>query len=88
MNPDRYDLFELWRLALGLVCTIYALVVTGQNLWEWIVYLSGRDRATVLVRQYVLVQLLRLRVRRFAGELAQIVFWLVALAVILRWHQV
>lgn len=82
---DR-DVFELWRLVLGLICTVYAVVVTGRSLWGWLVYFSRGDRTTVLMRNYVLAQLLSLRVSRFSWELAQIGFWLAALFVLLRLH--
>ena len=83
--PGR-DLFELWRLVLGTACTIYALVVTIRSLWGWVLYFSGMDRSVSMARQYLIVQLLRLRVRRFAGELLQIAFWAAALIYVLRLH--
>ncbi len=86
MNPLDRDLFELWRLLLGVLCTVYALVVTGRSLWGWLVYFSHSDRSTILMRNYVLVQLLSLRLGRFTGEFAQIVFWTVVLMVLLKLH--
>lgn len=83
---DR-DSFEVYRFLLGTVCTIYALVVTTRSLWDWIVYLSYRDRQTRLLRQYVIVQLLRLRCKRFAGEMAMITLYLFALAAVLYAHR-
>ncbi len=83
---DR-DSFELYRLMLGTVCTIYALVVTSRTLWGWIVHLSHLDRQTKMLRQYVIVQLLRLRWKRFAGELAMIAGYLLALAAVLYAHR-
>ena len=81
------DLFESWRLLLTTVCSIYALVITGKSLWEWVVYLSAPDKATTLMRSYVISSLLRIRVRSFAGELIQIAFWSAALLLILVLHQ-
>lgn len=86
MSFAHRDLFELWRLVLGILCTIYATVVTVQSLWHWGVYLSGGDRSTTLMRRYVIIQLLRLKPGRFTWELVQIGFWLVVLMVILRVH--
>ncbi len=81
------DTFELYRLMLGTVCTIYALAVTGRSLWEWIVYLSQPDRNTKMLRQYVIVQFLRLRWKRFAREIGLIGLYLVALAGVLYAHR-
>lgn len=86
MSAPHRDLFELWRLVLGFLCTIYATVVTVQSLWSWCVYFSGADRSTTLMRRYVIVQLLRLKPGRFSWELVQIGFWLVVLIAILRVH--
>ncbi len=87
MNLPEWDLFEQWRILLTVVCTVYAVVVTGRSLWSWAVYLSGRDRRTSLLRSYIVVQLLRLRLRRFAGELLQIGFWLAMLLLVLYGHR-
>ncbi|HUN81437.1 MAG TPA: hypothetical protein VMV81_08005 [Phycisphaerae bacterium] len=81
------DLFESWRLLLTVVCSIYALVVTGKSLWDWVVYFSAPDKTTTLMRSYVIATLLRIRVRRFAGELSLIAFWSSALLLILLLHR-
>jgi hypothetical protein len=86
VNLVHRDLFEVWRFILGVVCTVYATVVTVRSLWEWCVYFSGADRSTALMRRYVIVQLLRLSPGRFTWELAQIGFWLSVLIVLLRLH--
>jgi hypothetical protein len=80
------DVFEEWRLILGTVCTIYAVVVTTRSIYGWIAYFTQPDRTTNLMRQYVIVQLLRLRIRPFAWELVQIAFWSLASIVLLRWQ--
>lgn len=81
------DLFEVWRLLLGAACTIYAIVLTSRSLWNWCVYLSGADRTKALMRSYLLVLFLRLQLRPFARELAQIGFWTVILLVVLYGHE-
>lgn len=86
MNLLDRDLFEVWRLILAILCTVYAAVVTARSLWSWIVCLSGAGRTTTIMRNYVIVQLLRLRPGRFRGELFRIGALLVALAVLLRFH--
>ena len=80
------DVFESWRLLLTTVCSIYALVITGKSLWEWVVYLSAPDKTTTLMRSYVIASLLRIRLHRFAAELLQIAFWTAALLLILALH--
>ncbi len=82
---DR-DLFEMWRWLLCVVCAVYAVVVTGRSLWGWYEYLSKQNRTRVIVRKYVLVQLLRLRLRPLARELSLIGFWLILLAFVLSGH--
>lgn len=82
---DR-DLFESWRLLLGLLCTVYAAVVTIRSTWEWVLYFSGPDKTTALMRNYVVAQLLGLRLGRFRSELLQIALWLVVLLGLLRLH--
>jgi hypothetical protein len=67
------DLFHLFRWLLGIVVTVYATVITVQHLWEWWVWLTrpeqGMERPFALLRRYVLVHGLRLRIRRFGGDL-------------------
>lgn len=82
---DR-DLFESWRLFLGLLCTIYAVVVTVRSAWGWVLYFSGPDKTTALMRNYVVAQLLALRIGKFRSELLQIAFWLAVLLGLLRLH--
>ena len=80
------DLFELWRLVLGTICTIYATVVMVRSLWRWCVYLSGSDRTISMMRSYMIVQLLRLRLHRFTWEFVQISLLLLILVMVLSWH--
>jgi hypothetical protein len=63
------DLFTLYRWLLAWVATVYCVVVTGQSMWSWYVWLSSSDRYMVLLRRYLLVQTLRMRFRDFWGEL-------------------
>jgi len=82
MHAVDLDLFYSWRWLLMVVCTVYAVGRTGQSFWRWYAYLWSGDRSTLLMRQYLFVQLLRLRVHRYTLELAQIAVLLVLLAVI------
>ena len=63
------DLFDFFRYVLGTVVTVYATVITLQSLWSWYVWLAGRDKYVSMMRRYLLVHGLRLRVVRFGGDL-------------------
>ena len=80
------DLFDLFRWTLGMVCTIYALVCTARTLWGWLVYF-GSSRQTMVMGRYAAVLLLRIRVRRFAGELIQIALLLVVFGCLVYLHR-
>jgi hypothetical protein len=83
---DR-DLFDLWRYLLGIICTVYAIIVTGRSLWGWYLYFSAPDRVTTLMKRYTVVQLLRLRLGRFAWEFTRIGFWSLLLVFLLWRHR-
>lgn len=80
------DFFHFFRKGVGWVATIYATVVTLQSLYGWWVYLAAGDRYTGMMRRYLLVQAVRLRVRRFAGDLAVCGLLCVAFLIIWRAH--
>ncbi len=80
------DLFNMFRWVLGTVCTIYALVVSWQSLWAWLNYFSSSRNAAVLGR-YAFVLLVRLKLRRFAGDLAEIGLLLAMLGGIVYVHR-
>lgn len=82
----QFDLFYFFRWWLTIVCFVYALILTGRSLWGWIEFLSRPDRPVTVLRHYVIVQLLRLRVRRFRGELVRITAWTAALVLVIRAH--
>lgn len=87
MNAGSLDLFQVWRIVLSTLCGVYATVVTARSLWGWVEYLSGSDRRASLMRNYVLVQLLRLRPGRFAGEFTQISVWFAVFVCLLYLHR-
>lgn len=82
----QIELFDLYRWTLATVCAVYTLIQTGLALWRWLVYF-GQTRKQAVLGRYVAVQLLRLRVRRFGFELAQIAVLLVGLGLVLWCHQ-
>ena len=79
------DLFDLYRWGLGTVCAVYAAVRICQTVYRWLVYFGGsRERA--VLGQYVAVQLLRLRFRRFRWDFAQIGVLAAVLVGVIWWH--
>jgi hypothetical protein len=84
--PAEVDPFSLFRWLLAIVGTVYTLVCTGQALYRWFDFF-GSSRGKVLLGRYTLVLLLRMRLRRFAWELCQIVLLLAALAGLIYVHR-
>lgn len=82
----EFDLFIFFRWWLSLVCLIYAGILSIRSLLGWIDYLGQPDRARTMLRHYVIVQLLRLRVRRFRAELLRIAAWSMVLMLLIRAH--
>ncbi|HSW46375.1 MAG TPA: hypothetical protein VLM89_12475 [Phycisphaerae bacterium] len=80
------DFFETFRWLLAMVCTVYAAVVTWRSLVGWLAYFQS-SRETAVLGRYTLVLLLRMRVRRFAGELLQIVVLTAILILLLYAHR-
>lgn len=80
------DLFDMFRWLLAVVCTVYAVVVTARSLVGWWEYFRS-TRETAILGRYTLVLLLRVRLRRFAGELVQIAGLTVVLILLLYAHR-
>jgi hypothetical protein len=80
------DLFQMYRWLLALVCTVYAAVVTVRSLGSWLAYFR-ESRQTAVLGRYTLVLLLRMRLRRFGGELIQIGLLLVVLIGLIYAHR-
>ncbi len=78
-------LFELFRWFLAVVCTVYATVLTIQWLWGWLKYF-GTSRQTAILGRYATLLLVRIRLRRFALELVQIVALTVLFFYIVHWN--
>jgi hypothetical protein len=78
------DFFNFFRYGLAWVVTIYATVITVQSLYGWYVWLAGSDRYISIVRQYVIVQGLRLRFKTFWGDV--IICLLLCVAFLILWH--
>ena len=80
------DLFDFFRYVLGTVATIYATIITLQSLWSWYVWLAGQDKYISLVRRYVIVHGLRLRVRAFGGDVLICLLLTIAFFILWRGH--
>ncbi len=81
------DFFDFFRYVLGTVVSIYATVVTLQSLYGWYVYLSGQGRYYSLMRRYIMLQGLRLRIKAFGGDTLICILLTVAMILLLRAHQ-
>jgi len=81
------DFFNFFRWVLGTVVTIYATVVTWQSLYGWWVYFAGEGRYLSLMRRYVMVQGLRLRIKTFGGDVLVCILLLAVWVLLLRAHQ-
>jgi hypothetical protein len=79
------QIFATFRWLLAIICTIYTLIVTWQTLRSWLLYF-GSGRQPQILGRYTLALLLRIRLRRFAWELAQIAVLTLLLLVLVRAH--
>ena len=80
------DLFSFFRWTLGWIVTIYATILTVQSLWSWYVWLAGQDKYVGMLRRYLIVHGLRLRVRAFWGDVIICLLLCVAFAIMWRAH--
>ena len=81
--PD-IDFFNFFRIGLGWVVTIYATIIMLQSLWSWYVWLAGPDKYISLLRRYVILHSLRLRVRKFGLDV--LICVLLTVAFFILWH--
>jgi hypothetical protein len=83
--PD-VDFFNFFRWVAGTVASVYATVITLQSLHGWYAWLAGQDKYMSLVRRYVIVHGLRLRVRAFWADVLICVLLCVAFGLLWRAH--
>jgi hypothetical protein len=67
------DLFEFYRTLLFLILTVYAAVMTITMILHAMWLFTGRDRTAAMIRKYLVVLLLRMRLSVLRSELTQIV---------------
>jgi hypothetical protein len=82
----NFDLFNLFRWLFFVFVTVYFLVTTIQFLWSWYVWLWQPDRYMSMLRRYLIVHGLRLRVRTFWGDFIICVLLFVAFILLWRAH--
>lgn len=87
MQAMEVDIFYIWRRLLLIVITIYTVLRLGQTAVRWRGYLYAGTRTAEVMRHYLFVQVLRVKVQRFAGELVQIVVLTVLLLAITWAHR-
>ena len=78
------DLFAIFRWLAFVFVTIYITITTIQFLWSWYTFLRQRDRYIGLLRNYLIVHGLRLRMKSFAGD--AVVSVLLCVAFLLMWR--
>jgi len=81
-------LFDLYRRLLVIVLSVYTAIRLTQAIWRLSARLRGPSRHRRVLRGYVAVLALRVRLRRFGAELIQILGLLVLLGLLLYAHGV
>ena len=82
------DLFDMFRWLLALIVTVYYTVITIQSFWVWLNWLAGADRYIGLLRRYVLLHGLRLRIKEFWGDVIVCLLLCVVFVLLWRAHQI
>jgi hypothetical protein len=81
-----FDLFELYRFLLASLVCVYVTVRLVAFIWQWQGFGRGGQVGSALLRQYLIVLLLRIRLRRFVYELMVIGGLAAVLVLLLRMH--
>jgi len=78
------DFFDAFRYMLGVIVTIYATVVIVQTCMGWYKLLSQSDRYTALIRRYLIVSGLRMKISTFGADV--LICLLLCFVWLLLWH--
>ncbi len=78
------DFFPIFRWLLFVFVTIYFCITTIQAVVHWYGMLSRRDRYTGMLRRYLLVQTLRVKLVRFWGD--ALVCLMLGVVFVLLWY--
>ena len=81
------DFFNFFRYVLTTVVTIYATVITLQFGYGWYVYLSSEGKYYTMMRRYLMLHGLRLRIKTFGGDVLVCILLTVVMVLLLRAHQ-
>ena len=80
------EVFDLYRQLLAILGGSYALVRSVNFVWRWQLATRTATGVEALGRRYLVVQLLRLPIRRFTLDLLQILVLVAVLAYLLWLH--
>jgi hypothetical protein len=80
-----FDLFEFYRFMLAVMVGIYSASRLTLIIWRWELISEGWLSSSLL-RRYVIVLLLRMRLRQFTFEFGTIAGLLLVLALLIRAH--
>jgi hypothetical protein len=78
------DFFDFFRYVLATVVTIYATLVTVQWAAGWYKWLSQQGRHTTLLRSYLIVSGLRLKVTTFWADV--LISLMLCVIFMMLWH--
>jgi hypothetical protein len=81
---SNVDFFNFFRYALGTVVTIYAALITIHWAAGWYKLLMREDRHTSLMRHYLIVSGLRIRLATFWADV--LISLLLCVAFLLLWR--
>ena len=81
-----FDVFFLWRWTLAVVGAVYTVLRAIQSLSRLLTWLEPSNRLSRIKGHYVILHLLRLRLRDFWWELLGIGLLLIGLIVVIRMH--
>ncbi len=80
------DIFSFYRQLLALLVGTYSLIRLIHFVWRWQAAMESGRRSEVLARRYLVIQILRLRISRFALDLVELGALLLLLAWVIHLH--
>ncbi|NLX03596.1 MAG: hypothetical protein GXY33_00475 [Phycisphaerae bacterium] len=84
---EGFDPFFFFRRILVIFATLYSGLILARAGWRWFKYLYFPDRSRQLLRRYLFIQLMRVRLRRFGGDLLQIAGLLAIMGLVIWLHR-
>ncbi|HUU81893.1 MAG TPA: hypothetical protein VM243_00190 [Phycisphaerae bacterium] len=80
------DLFELYRQLLAVIGGSYATVRLVNFVWRFQLATRSAPRLEAMARRYLVLQVLRVRISRFALDLLHIALLVLVLGWLIRLH--